>query len=444
MEITRSILLEYAIKLDGLLDVDSIDLDMEVYNKNNRFHPSIAISDSTKISYFTQQKIDKFFDTDQTILYQAYDPKIRENYGVMCKPGKFFRKIYPEKSDIEIKDLVKEWKFITSGFSGGGTLELIDDIKMAYHAENYIPACSGDLGNSCMRRAYCQGYLDFYDYYNVKILVLKIAGKIAGRALVWYDVRFQGDISGVHTFMDRVYVHDENDTILFTKYAEKNNWVWKEYQNHTDKDDFESIDSTGVATIIIEPTSSYDPMSIEYPYLDTLSWLDEDNRELCNEKVDDFIIELDQIDGQADIGVICRDCGERFDLSCGGIYIDDYGHVCGNCSCDWYYCDGCDNWYTEDNTIFIDDFIYCNSCITDHYTQCEECDEWIPNGDIIVCVGYTSYCSGCVLNNAFECFDCGDWVLNNESKCHENEKYCDHCYSEIKENEETEMEREEI
>lgn len=99
--------------------------------------------------------------------------------------------------------------------------------------------------------------------------------------------------------------------------------------------------------------------------------------------------------------VYCRDCVEycnyceeyhRGDST----YVYGYGDVCDDClSAHFEYCEDCDSYVHDDNAYWIDgcNKWVCRDCI-DEYTQCDECEEYYHNDDITE-VGNRCLCPNC-------------------------------------------------
>lgn len=61
--------------------------------------------------------------------------------------------------------------------------------------------------------------------------------------------------------------------------------------------------------------------------------------------------------------VQCEDCGEWYDPNYSGIYVENHGNVCEQCSSDYYYCEHCGNYYRDNQMIFNDyDEPICRNC----------------------------------------------------------------------------------
>jgi hypothetical protein len=138
-----------------------------------------------------------------------------------------------------------------------------EDIRFWYNRDNY-QSTKGELGNSCMSHHSCQSYLDLYcmNPDKVALVILKTKeNKLIGRALLW-------TLDNGKKFMDRVYSILNSDARVFRDHAIKNSWVYK-----LGKFDlmYGDKDYTKDLSVTLRHHEFY-----EYPYLDTLRYLNED------------------------------------------------------------------------------------------------------------------------------------------------------------------------
>ena len=172
------------------------------------------------------------------------------------------------------KDILKQFDIITG-----------DDIAYWYDHNNYVRG-GGTLANSCMADV-DKGYFKIYtENSNVSLVILysddgKIEGdkytsnKIKGRALLW-DCLIDGTPG---KFMDRIYTMQDSDVELFKQFAEKQGFWCKRNQN---MDQDESI-TDGKTTKQSRIKVKLDEFEFyEYPYLDTMSYLNENDGCLYN------------------------------------------------------------------------------------------------------------------------------------------------------------------
>ena len=172
------------------------------------------------------------------------------------------------------KDILKQFDIVTD-----------DDIAYWYDSNRYISG-GGTLNNSCMAEV-DSGYFDIYvRNSNVSLVILysddgKIEGdkyisnKIKGRAILW-DAIIDGTPS---KFMDRIYTMHDSDVELFKQFAEKQGFWYKRNQNMNQDESITNGSTTKQSRIkvVLE-----DGDFREYPYLDTMSYLNDEDGCLYN------------------------------------------------------------------------------------------------------------------------------------------------------------------
>ena len=371
----------------SLVDVDPSEV---IVSPMTKMFFDQAVDDPTKISYFTKEKVDKVLKKETNVY--LWDRNTRKKYGIMTKPGKFFRWLFPEMDDKKIKDLAKKYLSLIEP----GNFQLTDNIIHAYDEDNYYNT-HGSLGSSCMRHKDCSEYLYFYDSFDVQILILLKNDKIAGRALVWNDVIVDDEpenisISGNITVMDRVYTNNENDEELFFAYAKKKGWYRKLYQNYTNKNEFVAPDGNALdLSLSIEGNIfNYN----QFPYLDTFSYADSyglhNKRTTCWENH----IELDDTEGGfTSYGIVLTNENEleyesNYVEIAGEIYSKDNEEIC--------YVEEEDEYYLKEDCIEIDGKWYHSEsdsiCYVDEDDECyleEDCilinGEWYHQESESIC-----------------------------------------------------------
>lgn len=172
------------------------------------------------------------------------------------------------------KDILKQFDIVTD-----------DDIAYWYDSNRYISG-GGTLNNSCMAEV-DRGYFDIYvRNSNVSLVILysddgKIEGdkyisnKIKGRAILW-DAIIDGTPG---KFMDRIYTMHDSDVELFKQFAEKQGFWYKRNQNMNQDESITNGSTTKQSRIkvVLE-----DGDFREYPYLDTMSYLNDEDGCLYN------------------------------------------------------------------------------------------------------------------------------------------------------------------
>ena len=165
-----------------------------------------------------------------------------------------------------------------------------DKIAYWYDEENYVSG-GGSLNNSCMASVGS----DYFDIYTqnpqVSLVILYGDGgsiesekytddRIKGRAILW-DAKLDGQPV---KFMDRIYTTQDADVELFKQFAEKNGWWFKKRQSMEPGDDFTDGNSSKKGTIEVKLD---DADFSEYPYCDTICYIDSDTGMASNKYWDD-------------------------------------------------------------------------------------------------------------------------------------------------------------
>lgn len=229
---------------------------------------SVSNSDKTKISYLSQDRIEKL-DPDEIWTTG------RRYHG---RPASVLQKIFNcDAMGLTNRDLEAFANQYRSYFTGNEIEFKVvsgDLIKKYYLADSYS-SNSGSLGNSCMKYDNCQKNFDIYlkNPDIVKMLVmLNCDGYLIGRALLWHF--------GDNKIMDRIYTtNDEQYSFQFKKWANENGYIYKYEQKWNNTFDFEKEGN--------KLTSKYeiklDHWQFDrYPYLDTFKFLDKKTGVLTN------------------------------------------------------------------------------------------------------------------------------------------------------------------
>jgi len=250
--------------------------DMISYVQTSRFYreyPNGISSPDLEKERGYSMKSSKFWKSGRT-----------PNYGI----GRWVRHIFNDVRQTPIKNEDLE-SFVNAYKSTYDTMakrsekfELVkgEDIRYWYLEDRYEEV-SGQLGNSCMRYAKCQKYLDIYveTPESCSLLILKgeTPDKIVGRALIW-TIHEGPNVAG-RKFMDRIYTIKDSDKLLFEAYAKENDIVRS--VNHAYK--------------IKVKEGRYD----YYPYMDTLTSYDYENGILSSSIDGEDILGLQNTDGTA-------------------------------------------------------------------------------------------------------------------------------------------------
>lgn len=193
-------------------------------------------------------------------------------------------------SDSDLEKFVNDYKstidVINDAFS---RFEVISGYKIAdiYHQDNY-ESDDGPLGQSCMADMPSdtfQIYTANPEVCQLVVLWSKLGGnvidgkyksnKICGRAILWKTR--EGDM-----FMDRIYTNNDSDVELFKKFSTKNGWWNKKSQNSSSNFSVERGTETKSPDYVVD----LKVWKGDYPYLDSLCYLNSISGELSNRKYD--------------------------------------------------------------------------------------------------------------------------------------------------------------
>ena len=228
---------------------------------------------------------------------EAEDQRIWSTSRNNIKIGRLVRAILTASkisfTDSEIEQFTNTYK-ATYDFAKDALkqFDIIQGNKIAYwyDEENYVSG-GGSLNNSCMASVGS----DYFDIYTqnpqVSLVILYGDGgsiesekytddRIKGRAILW-DAKLDGQPV---KFMDRIYTTQDADVELFKQFAEKNGWWFKKRQSMEPGDDFTDGNSSKKGTIEVKLD---DADFSEYPYCDTICYIDSDTGMASNKYWDD-------------------------------------------------------------------------------------------------------------------------------------------------------------
>jgi len=221
-------------------------------------------NDGENVSFLQSSRIERLTKEGKP-LEEFWTSKMRTKQKIT----RFIGQTLPKFSEDSIQKFTKKFKSIVKESEEAGNFEMVegDDIVYWYDARNYDSEY-GTLGSSCMSGPEAGRYLNCYKNNpgECKMLVLKNkdGDKIRGRAIVWKLSKPKDAI-----FMDRVYTNNDDDEMLFTNYAKRQGWLYKNEQKYG-------------GTHIIVPGEGSKEMELEvilkdvnfnlYPYVDTLRY----------------------------------------------------------------------------------------------------------------------------------------------------------------------------
>ena len=344
--------------------------DMISYVQTSRFYREYPDTDLEK---FKDVKGNKFWTSGRT-----------PNYGI----GRWVRHIFNDVRQTPIKNedlesFVNAYKSTYDKMNKGSEkFELVkgEDIRYWYLEDRYEEV-KGQLGNSCMRFQRCQKYLDIYveNPESCSLLILKgnTPDKIIGRALIW-TIHDGPGVAG-REFMDRVYMINDSDKLLFEAYAKEHNIFRSQTYTYKIK--------------VKEGRYNY------YPYMDTFTCYDYE-KGILTSGVDGYsedILELQNTDGTA------SDNSGRVYSEYHGEYIDED---------DARYCEDVEGPVHYESTVWLEyldiyvtdnaDTVYSEYFDGNYYSEDavrSECmDDWLKKDDsevieiITNAEGDTDYC----------------------------------------------------
>lgn len=196
------------------------------------------------------------------------------------KPGKFFRKLFPEQNE----DLVRKFTeaFIIQAISHLPTVQIYDasHIKRLYYEVNYVrPDVSGGrLLGSCMRHERAQSYFDMLiqNPERVSILGAEKEGKVAGRALIW-KAR-QVETGEEFSVLDRIYAATKTEEEFMLEFAKSH----LDFIRTEERLFYRANEKANTAKNIHFEVPIKHWRGKLYPYMDTFSWIDKVKHTLTN------------------------------------------------------------------------------------------------------------------------------------------------------------------
>ena len=250
---------------------------------NNVNFISISDSDKTKISYLTEDRIEK-------ISQSSTDDYWTTSKRFHCKPGAFVTKLFKGIPQKEIEKFSNLYKAFSD--KKDFTIEIISGQEIAkYYDQETYSSNSGTLGNSCMKYSRCQRFFKIYTENPdvISMLIMKSpTGSLIGRALIW-------NIDG-QKVMDRIYtIQDDEYIVFFKQWALRNNCIFKTHQNWNHTLQFDSKEETKEYKFVVKLKKfNFD----YYPYLDTFKWINLNDGNIANYKVSEDFSVISNADGQ--------------------------------------------------------------------------------------------------------------------------------------------------
>ena len=219
-------------------------------------------------------------------------------------------------TDKDIEEFVYLYKATTIDNTKKFKLVKGENIENWYNFSKYA-SNRGTLGNSCMRDV-DSSYFDIYvenERFCKLLIYINSEGKLLGRALVWK--LHESPCDAVY-FMDRVYVANDSDIIKFTNYAEEQGWLYKYKMSSGGEEGFLFRYKGGLVfgKIVVKLKES---KFKEYPYCDTLTFLDTKDQTLSNNGTKNCYL-LHSTDGEK---CRCDECDGKGKIECDECYGDE-------------------------------------------------------------------------------------------------------------------------
>lgn len=343
----------------------------------------IDVSSEDTVSFLSDVKADKIDSDDYSEIYTAkgrssikigrFVKAFLNNDNIKLNLLHRYDKGGFKLTDKDVEEFVNLYKSINIDDAKKFKLVKGDDIPYWYSEENYN-SDKGNLGGSCMRDV-SDYFFDIYSNNKVCSLLIYIneEKKLLGRALIW---KLKKSPCDAKYFMDRIYTANDSDVFKFQQYADEQGWMYKYKQN---SDNYSGLLFTYkgkpvFGKIVVElAESEFD----SYPYLDTLTFFDEDESLLSNVGFKNGKM-LNDTDGGTDVcgdcdgdgKSDCDDCNGNGDISCDTC--DGDGDI--QClKCDGDGCKKCDNGYISCSDCNGTGEIECNNCKGIGEIECEEC-----------------------------------------------------------------------
>jgi hypothetical protein len=180
------------------------------------------------------------------------------------KIGKLIQTFFPNKyNSAQIEEFTNKLKSLQSENSLKVEEVSGEDIKKWYNESSY-QNLENSLGNSCMRYARCESYLDIYTKNPevCKLVIITEGGKLVARALVW-----KVESEDFQWYMDRRYLNKEELDRTLKDYAIKKGWAYKTQNTFTNLTSvtFDGKVFNTEMTIKLKEGQDYS----KFPYVDT-------------------------------------------------------------------------------------------------------------------------------------------------------------------------------
>jgi hypothetical protein len=192
------------------------------------------------------------------------------------RAGRLLNKIAPFYPSYEIEKWVNAFKAEYKNALKNIKFKVVEGENIAkyYNGKRYSSG-NGPLNKSCMRYDHCTEFMQLYTKNPDKIKMLILCenkDQIGGRAILW-----KLDEPNNTWLLDRIYVKEDSDAILFKKYAEKQGWLYKNQQTF----DAVTVVKDGIETNVDMKVYIKGDFRL-FPYIDTLTFYNKKENYLTN------------------------------------------------------------------------------------------------------------------------------------------------------------------
>ena len=127
----------------------------------------------------------------------------------------------------------------------------------------------------------------------------------------------------------------------------------------------------------------------------------------------------------------CSNCDSRIEEGDG--YFTHYDWYCEGCHSDLFFlcegCEGCEEYFSNDEHHLINDTSLCDACLLDNYTECYSCNEYCANKDISCGPDGEDHCVSCHLDTVDCCEVCEtDYMCDELTNGPDGVTRCKCCY----------------
>lgn len=208
-------------------------------------------------------------------LFQHDGGHYLRKYGQMTKPGRMAAKLCPEADPAYIEAFALAWK--TAFAPEELHIEVTSDVNRAYNTSHYAHT-RGTILSCMVDKPHLTSFSK--DAGAQAVLLLNQFNQICARALLWPEAHIHTE--GTVRLMDRVYASKEHYYAHLFNWAAENNVYRKKRQNYEAKEDFVRPDGTPFSSTAHISDVPITRENGSYPYMDTFTYLDLDDRALWN------------------------------------------------------------------------------------------------------------------------------------------------------------------